>query len=164
MIKIGITGGIGSGKSTVCRAFAQLGVPVYDSDSRARRLMNEDVALKAAVSGLFGDGAYDADGLNRKYVAGRIFSDGTLRERLNAVVHPAVAALAAGKSIHNLLRRFRFALRFSRFVGGSAVRLCRRLADSFRQRFVDSAFRRVEIKMHRNHGYPRPCRGKHRAA
>ena len=53
MIKIGITGGIGSGKSTVCRAFAQLGVPVYDSDSRARRLMNEDVALKAAVSGLF---------------------------------------------------------------------------------------------------------------
>ena len=91
MIKIGITGGIGSGKSTVCRAFAQLGVPVYDSDSRARRLMNEDVALKAAVSGLFGDGAYDADGLNRKYVAGRIFSDGTLRERLNAVVHPAVA-------------------------------------------------------------------------
>ena len=62
MIKIGITGGIGSGKSTVCRAFAQLGVPVYDSDSRARRLMNEDVALKAAVSGLFGDGAYDADG------------------------------------------------------------------------------------------------------
>lgn len=91
MTKIGITGGIGSGKSTVCRAFAQLGVPVYDSDSRARRLMNEDVALKAAVSGLFGDGAYDADGLNRKYVAGRIFSDGTLRERLNAVVHPAVA-------------------------------------------------------------------------
>ena len=79
MIKIGITGGIGSGKSTVCRAFAQLGVPVYDSDSRARRLMNEDVALKAAVSGLFGDGAYDADGLNRKYVAGRIFSDGTIR-------------------------------------------------------------------------------------
>ena len=75
----------------MCRAFAQLGVPVYDSDSRARRLMNEDVALKAAVSGLFGDGAYDADGLNRKYVAGRIFSDGTLRERLNAVVHPAVA-------------------------------------------------------------------------
>lgn len=91
MIKIGITGGIGSGKSTVCRAFAQLGVPVYDSDSRARRLMNEDTALRTAVSGLFGDGAYDADGLNRKYVAGRIFSDGTLRERLNAVVHPAVA-------------------------------------------------------------------------
>lgn len=73
MIKIGITGGIGSGKSTVCRAFAQLGVPVYDSDSRARRLMNEDTALRTAVSGLFGDGAYDADGLNRKYVAGRIF-------------------------------------------------------------------------------------------
>ena len=91
MIKIGITGGIGSGKSTVCRAFAQLGVPVYDSDSRARRLMNEDTALRTAVSGLFGDGAYDADGLNRKYVAGRIFSDGTLRERLNAVIHPAVA-------------------------------------------------------------------------
>ena len=66
MIKIGITGGIGSGKSTVCRAFAQLGVPVYDSDSRARRLMNEDVALKAAVSGLFGDGAYDADGRIRR--------------------------------------------------------------------------------------------------
>lgn len=53
--------------------------------------MNEDTALRTAVSGLFGDGAYDADGLNRKYVAGRIFSDGTLRERLNAVVHPAVA-------------------------------------------------------------------------
>ena len=102
MIKIGITGGIGSGKSTVCRAFAQLGVPVYGYEGMAsvpgRKLLAEcrkgeyeGVALKAAVSGLFGDGAYDADGLNRKYVAGRIFSDGTLRERLNAVVHPAVA-------------------------------------------------------------------------
>lgn len=91
MIKIGITGGIGSGKSTVCRAFAQLGDTPSTTPSPGRAADERGRRLKAAVRRLFGDGAYDADGLNRKYVAGRIFSDGTLRERLNAVVHPAVA-------------------------------------------------------------------------
>ena len=69
MYKIGITGGIGSGKSTVCALFADRGVAVYDSDSRAKRLMNEDAALREALSREFGAGCYAADrsrGLRRR--------------------------------------------------------------------------------------------------
>lgn len=92
MIKVGITGGIGSGKSTVCRLFAQRGIAVYDSDSRAKRLMTDDDGLRARIAGRFGAEAY-ADGvLNRAYLAAQVFSDAAARADLNAIVHPAVRA------------------------------------------------------------------------
>ena len=91
MYKIGITGGIGSGKSTVCALFADRGVAVYDSDSRAKRLMNEDAALREALSREFGAGCYAADGsLDRAYLAAAVFGDAEALKRLNAIVHPAV--------------------------------------------------------------------------
>lgn len=92
MMKVGITGGIGSGKSTVCRLFAQRGIAVYDSDSRAKRLMTDDDGLRARIAGRFGAEAY-ADGvLNRAYLAAQVFSDAAARADLNAIVHPAVRA------------------------------------------------------------------------
>lgn len=91
MIKIGITGGIGSGKSTVCRIFSLLGVPVYDSDSNARRLMNADPEVTARIRSLFGEGAYRDGELDRRLLASRIFADGKLRGELNRIVHPAVS-------------------------------------------------------------------------
>ena len=69
MIKIGITGGIGSGKSTICRLFAVLGVAVYNSDSRARNLMQSDTEVISAIRALFGDNAYIHGSLNRPYIA-----------------------------------------------------------------------------------------------
>ncbi len=95
MIKVGVTGGIGSGKSTLCHHFSSSGIPHYDSDSRAKELMNVDDALKKEIVKLLGAEAYSLDssgveGLNRGYVAERIFADEELREGLNNIVHPAV--------------------------------------------------------------------------
>lgn len=93
MMKVGITGGIGSGKSTVCRLFAQRGIAVYDSDSEAKRLMTEQGPLRTAIAARFGAEAYDADGrLNRAYLASRVFTDPQALADLNALVHPAVMA------------------------------------------------------------------------
>lgn len=92
MIKIGITGGIGSGKSTVCRVFSLLGVAVYDSDSQARRLMESDREVVRRIETLFGEGVYRDGMLDRKALSGKIFGDSSLREKLNAIVHPAVEA------------------------------------------------------------------------
>ena len=91
MIKVGITGGIGSGKSTVCRLFSLLGVPVYDSDTEARRLMNTDPAVIGKIRELLGSAAYRDGVLDRRAVAAQIFGNCLLRERLNRIVHPAVA-------------------------------------------------------------------------
>lgn len=91
MLHIGITGGIGSGKSLVCRIFEVLGIPVYYADDRAKWLMNNDPALKTSIRGLFGDQAYGAnDELDRKYIASVAFTDPDILARLNALVHPAV--------------------------------------------------------------------------
>lgn len=90
MLKVGITGGIGSGKSTVCRLFADNDVAVYDSDKEAKRLMNEDTALRAAIISRFGEESYTAEGLNRKYLADKVFTDEESLQALNALVHPAV--------------------------------------------------------------------------
>ena len=90
MMKVGITGGIGSGKSTVCRLFAQRGVAVYDSDAEAKRLMAESPELRAAVSARFVAEAYAGGALNRPYLAGKVFSDPAALADLNALVHPAV--------------------------------------------------------------------------
>lgn len=90
--KIGITGGIGSGKSTVCRIFSLLGVAVYDSDAQAKQLMNSDPEVIHQIRTIFGEEAYLETGLNRPVMAARIFHDATLREQLNGIVHPALFA------------------------------------------------------------------------
>lgn len=91
MLKIGVTGGMGSGKSTVCGIFSQLGIPVYSADERAKILMTENRELVKKISTLFGSEAYTAKGeLNRTFIASRAFSDSTLLTKLNALVHPAV--------------------------------------------------------------------------
>lgn len=90
MYKVGITGGIGSGKSTVCAILAEFGVAVYDSDSRAKRLMNEDNTLRERLAERFGSEVYCAEGLNRIYLAERVFGNPEELKALNAIVHPAV--------------------------------------------------------------------------
>ena len=90
MIRVGVTGGIGSGKSRVCTLFAALGVPVYDSDGRAKELMNGDGDIKKAVTALFGSQAYEGGGLNRPFIASMVFHDKMLLASLNGIVHPAL--------------------------------------------------------------------------
>ena len=90
MIKVGVTGGIGSGKSTVCRMLSERGVPVYDSDSAAKRLMNEDPALRAALVEAFGPETFRDGSLDRRYLARRVFNDPQQLRRLEALVHPCV--------------------------------------------------------------------------
>lgn len=90
MYKVGITGGIGSGKSTVCAILAEFGVAVYDSDSRAKRLMNEDNTLRERLLERFGSEVYCVEGLNRRYLAERVFGNPEELKALNAIVHPAV--------------------------------------------------------------------------
>ena len=91
MLKIGLTGGIGSGKSTVARIFEVLGIPVYYADDRAKQLMVSDPDLIAGIKGLFGSKAYLPDGtLNRALIAERAFSEPSLLKKLEALVHPAV--------------------------------------------------------------------------
>ena len=92
MYKVGITGGIGSGKSTVCRMLAERGVALYDADSRAKELMSTSEALRSALIENFGAETFNAEGLNRQYLAGRVFSDAEQLRLLNSLVHPAVIA------------------------------------------------------------------------
>lgn len=90
MLRIGITGGIGSGKTTVCHVFERLGVSVYDSDSRARALMNSAPQIVSPIKDIFGAEAYAGGKLNAAYIASKVFTDKSLLARLNGVVHPAV--------------------------------------------------------------------------
>ncbi len=90
MIKIGITGGIGSGKSTVCRIFHVLGIPIYNADNEAKYLMANDKALKSSVINLLGSESYKNNQLNREFIASKVFKDKDLLKKLNALVHPAV--------------------------------------------------------------------------
>ena len=92
MYKVGITGGIGSGKSTVCDILRELDVAVYNSDVRAKELMMESVSLRQALVERFGEEVYNAEGLNRAYLAQRVFGSASELEALNAIVHPAVMA------------------------------------------------------------------------
>ncbi len=88
---IGLTGGIGSGKSTVAGMFNTLGIPVYESDHRAKILMHENDAIINSIKALLGDEAYLPDGtLNRSAIAAKVFQDKALLVQLNAIVHPAV--------------------------------------------------------------------------
>lgn len=90
MIVVGLTGGIGSGKSTVSGMFKDLGVPVYDSDSEAKRLMTTSAELKKAIIELLGKRAYDGKTLNRGFIANQIFENPETLQKLNKIVHPAV--------------------------------------------------------------------------
>lgn len=91
MLRIGITGGIGSGKSVVCRLFQLLGAPVYDSDQRAKWLMSNDLDLRAELLTTFGPQTFDSAGqLDRAYLARTAFADPAQLARLNALVHPHV--------------------------------------------------------------------------
>ena len=91
MIKIGITGGIGSGKSVVARLFALHGIPVYIADTQAKLLMNTSDEIKKALIGMFGTSIYtSSDGLDRKKMASLIFTDKRLLQKVNEVIHPVV--------------------------------------------------------------------------
>lgn len=92
MYKVGITGGIGSGKSTVCDMLSGYGVAVYVADDRAKELMTESEQLRSALVAAFGEATYDGGKLNRAYLAESVFSNTEALARLNAIVHPAVMA------------------------------------------------------------------------
>jgi dephospho-CoA kinase len=92
-LKVGITGGIGSGKSTVAKIFTLLGVPVYYADDRAKWLMVNDPILVSNIKSAFGNEAYmEEGGLNREWLAAFVFSDADRVATINTLVHPAVKA------------------------------------------------------------------------
>lgn len=91
MLKVGITGGIGSGKTTVCKIFETLGIPIYYADDRAKWLMVNSPALQTGITNLFGKESYNEAGqLNRAYIGGIAFKHPKKLQKLNALVHPAV--------------------------------------------------------------------------
>jgi dephospho-CoA kinase len=87
-IIIGLTGGIGSGKSTVAKIFAQFGIPVLDADATAKAIMNEDSSVKTKLIELFGTEAYKESQLNRPYIAQLVFEDAFKLQQLNSIIHP----------------------------------------------------------------------------
>lgn len=88
MLKIGITGGIGSGKSIVAKVFEHLDIPVYNADTAAKSLMENDPGLRASITELFGTEAYLNGTLNRSFISSLVFKDPSLLAALNALVHP----------------------------------------------------------------------------
>ncbi len=92
MLKVGLTGGIGSGKSTVAKVFEVLGVPVYYADDAARRLMNEDEQLKQQLIDHFGEATYIDGVLNRSHLSSLVFKNKEQLELLNSLVHPVTIA------------------------------------------------------------------------
>src|SRR4051812_94809 len=89
ILRVGITGGIGSGKSTVAKVFEVLGIPVYYADEEAKRIMNEDPELREQLIRHFGPETYTDGVLNRKRLAGLVFNNPKQLELLNSLVHPA---------------------------------------------------------------------------
>ena len=87
---IGITGGIGSGKSTIAQELVKRGFTVYDCDHEAKRISVEDAGVRMAMVGLLGEETYTGGKYNTAYVAQRVFADNGLREQVNGIVHPAV--------------------------------------------------------------------------
>ncbi|MBL7816781.1 MAG: dephospho-CoA kinase [Saprospiraceae bacterium] len=110
MLKIGITGGIGSGKTTACRIFETLGIPVYYADDRAKALMVDNPILVKNIKNLFGEQAYATDGsLNRIYIAEIAFHNPLKLKELNGVVHPAV--WQDGEDWHNAQKHAPYTLK-----------------------------------------------------
>ena len=89
VLRVGLTGGIGSGKSTVAQIFEVLGIPVYYADISAKKLMNENADLRSSITNIFGEKAYSNNILDRKYISSIVFSDPAKLQQLNALVHPA---------------------------------------------------------------------------
>jgi dephospho-CoA kinase len=89
MLKIGLTGGMGSGKSTVAKLFETLGIPVYYADDEAKKLMNEDPSIMTLVKKHFGEESYKHNILDRSYIASIVFNDSKKLETLNSITHPA---------------------------------------------------------------------------
>jgi len=89
---VGLTGGIGSGKTTVTHMFKALGVPVFNSDDEAKVLMNSSVIIKQEIIELLGENSYKDDVLNKPYIASQIFNTKAVLKQINAIVHPKVAA------------------------------------------------------------------------
>ena len=87
---VGLTGGIGSGKTTVAKMFKKLGVPVYNSDKQAKKLMRRSKKVKKRITALLGDQAYNGNELNSAFIAKKVFSDKKKLIELNGIVHPAV--------------------------------------------------------------------------
>ena len=87
-LRIGLTGGIGSGKSTIAKVFEVLGIPVYYADEEAKRVMNEDESLKEQIIQHFGQEAYKDGLLDRKYISAIVFNNREMLEQLNSIVHP----------------------------------------------------------------------------
>lgn len=92
ILKVGLTGGIGSGKSTVAKIFEVLGIPVYYADAQAKRIMHEDTSLVAAIIASFGEMAYVNGMLNRPYIASLVFNNKQKLALLNSLVHPVTIA------------------------------------------------------------------------
>jgi len=89
MLRVGLTGGIGSGKTTVAKIFEVLGIPVYYADEETKRLMNTDPVIRRNIVKEFGDRAYDDHGLDRSYLASVVFNDEKKLALLNSLTHPA---------------------------------------------------------------------------
>ena len=99
---IGITGGIGSGKSLICKIFSTMNIPIYDADSRAMYLINNDLSLKNSIKNLLGENAYLPTGIyNRKWVASQVFNNPDLLKQLNSLVHPCV-----NKDSHDWVKKY----------------------------------------------------------
>ncbi|MFP4845804.1 dephospho-CoA kinase [Winogradskyella sp. PE311] len=92
MVIVGLTGGIGSGKTTIGKTFKSFGIPLYIADDEAKALMNRSKVIKRKIIALFGECSYKEGKLNRPYLASKIFNDKTLLAKMNAIVHPKVAA------------------------------------------------------------------------
>jgi dephospho-CoA kinase len=110
LLRVGLTGGIGSGKSTIAAIFETLGIPVSYADFEAKRLMNEDAGLREAIVENFGDGAYTDGKLNRKYLAEMVFTDPEKLSLLNSLVHP-VTIREGERWMQELGDRFPYAIR-----------------------------------------------------
>ena len=89
---VGLTGGIGSGKTTVAKMFSELGVPIYIADIEAKKLTNSSKAIRRKLIKLLGEESYSEEGLNRAFVAEKIFNDKGLLNSVNEIIHPKVAA------------------------------------------------------------------------
>ena len=87
---IGITGGIGSGKSRIARELTRRGFVIYDCDREAKRIISEDPQVRASIIALLGEEAFDGAKYNTPYVAKRVFAEPAIREQINRIVHPAV--------------------------------------------------------------------------
>lgn len=92
MKTVGLTGGIGSGKTTVAKMFQELGVPLYIADDRAKLLMNTSKVIRRKLIALFGEQSYVDNKLNRPFLASQIFENSDLLKQMNAIVHPKVGA------------------------------------------------------------------------